>query len=590
MIIMERMKKIYKRVIFVIALLGGALFTSCSDYLTIIPPSVVTHENFWKTEAEVRGMAATAYLQLCNVDAIQKSIVWGESRAETTIYSESGANDDLRNLMRSLLYDDNRYAGWDIYYKAINYCNLVIEYGPLVLEEDPSFSEGEMQVLEGQMKALRAYAHFVLLRAFCNIPLAITPVMADSEIPEYPQEHPMVVLDQIYSDLSDASNLVLKSDGTNKSNENLGYITTNAVYTLMADVNMWQAAFAQYYDGEETDYQFTRTAYDYYTSAIANCDYVLNEMDRIHKEKEDLGKSETNFRYNLITNRYDLRPDRNEGFYGKCAVYEQIFGTQNSEESIFEFQINKNNEGGDGIKSLYRTEPTGNPTFLVPTTFLGKFEEDDLRKYSFISAIPPKSTRKAPINNYVMKYAIESTPSTADGEPTYRKDGDNYANWIVYRKSDVMLMKAEALLLRSESPSTDEIAKAFDLAYAINLRWRIDTTATEIKNPIAPITQRDDCLQFVRDEKLRELCFEGKSWYDLVRKALMTKEIEKRLDVIETSYSGKQIGVDSKVMRLRYNDISALFMPISKREMTYNKLLIQNKSCINSDDTLIEGD
>lgn len=590
MVIMERIKNLYKRAIFVIALVSGVLLTSCSDYLTIIPPSVVTHENFWKTEAEVKGMAATAYLKLCDADAIRKSIVWGESRAETAIYSKGAPDEDIQELMRCLLYDDNSFSRWDIYYQAINYCNLVIKYGPLVLEEDPSFSEGEMQVLEGQMKALRAYAHFILLRAFCNIPLAITPIMADSEIPEYPQVHPMVALDQIYSDLSDASKLVLKSDGTNYVRENLGYMTTNAVYTLMADVNMWQAAFAKYYEGKETDYQFTRTAYDYYTSAIANCDYVLSEMDRVYNEKKELTKDEHTFRFNLMTNDYELDKDRNKGFFGKSTVYEELFGIQNSEESILEFQINKDSKTGDGIEDMYGREPTGNPKLVVPPAFLGKFENDDLRKYAFTSAAAPKSTAKSPETNYILKYTAETTADSENGTRSYRTDSDDYAHWIVYRKSDVMLMKAEALLLSSESPSSTDIQTAFDLAYAINLRWRIDTTATEIENPIAPITMKDDCLNFVREEKLRELCFEGKSWYDLVRRALMAENLEKRLEIIATSYKNKDIQIDSKVMELRFNDISAMFMPIAKVEMTYNKLLVQNKSCINSDDTLIEGD
>ena len=98
MIIMKRINKLYKKLVFAIVFISGIFFTSCTDYLTIIPPSVVVHEDFWKNEAEVNGMAATAYLTLSNSNALRNAIFWGETRAETVDYPAGSSNDHQKYI------------------------------------------------------------------------------------------------------------------------------------------------------------------------------------------------------------------------------------------------------------------------------------------------------------------------------------------------------------------------------------------------------------------------------------------------------------------------------------------------------------
>ena len=72
---MKRIVKIYKKLVLVASVAIATLATSCTDYLTIIPPNVVPQENFWQTKDEVNGMLATSYIKLISTDAIQKAIV-----------------------------------------------------------------------------------------------------------------------------------------------------------------------------------------------------------------------------------------------------------------------------------------------------------------------------------------------------------------------------------------------------------------------------------------------------------------------------------------------------------------------------------
>ncbi len=564
-----------------VVLTSGLFITSCDDYLTIIPPSVVVHEDFWHTEAEVNGMIATAYITLCNSDAISKQIIWGETRAETVDYTVGRDNESIKYLLEGLLYDDNGYAPWDVYYKAIGVCNLVLEYGPEVTTNDPNFTVGEMTVAEGEMRALRAYAHFMLLRSFCNIPMATQVVMGDDDIPEYPQVHPMEALNAIYEDLEIASTKVLKSSLPSQSN--LGKITTNAVYAMMADVNMWRAAFAKYYETAGTDVAML-SADEYYDMATQNCDVVLNRMEEIHQEQfKDVDNEELNTPFKLIPNDGDEELRK----YSYSAAYDAIFGTQNSRESIFEFQITDQNhaKNGSGISAIYGTEGEMNAELIVASNFIKKFKDDDLRKYVFTTYPDAdwKTDGSDKATNYaVIKYAAKTSPTSDTGDREYRTGDDFDANWIVYRKSDVLLMKAEALVSRTVADSLD-IANAFFMANAINKRWKtgvgtvVDTLLYDSE------MEAKECLDIVREERALELCFEGKRWFDIVRMALQGENPS-------FSYQGKRHNQPDDEMQKRYSHISAYFMPISKEEIRFNKLLKQNESCksVENDDPITQ--
>ena len=79
----------------------------------------------------------------------------------------------------------------------------------------------------------------------------------------------------------------------------------------------------------------------------------------------------------------------------------------------------------------------------------------------------------------------------------------------------------------------------------------------------------------VRDERQRELCFEGKRWYDLVRWALRDGNTTSMLnELVSRKYETNQNAVKSKMA-----NIDKLFFPISESQIkTSNGHLKQNPS------------
>lgn len=576
---MKSNMNIYKKFVFVATVMLGSLLASCTDYLTIIPPDKIVHEKFWQNKDEVNGMLATSYLKLISSDALRKMIVWGESRADNLTYPAS-YNREIKYIIEANLLDDNSFCKWGVFYEAINYANLVIEYAPLVVDRDPDFSEGDLQVVTGEMLAMRALCHFYLVRTFRDIPMALVPAVNDADIPDYNQVHPLEALNYIMADLDRAENMVMKSGKFTTTAHNYGRITRDAVLAIKADVNLWRAAFAEYYEGS-TDLVAAGDAQKYYELCVQNCQDVLNSMDAALEEKEDHSRPTVKYPYNLIQNMGDEDMKEEEKI---STVYDEIFGAKNSRESIFELQVegdNSTNGNCKGVFNAYGSEGK-HGYFVVPKNFLNKnYEQDDLRAYSFTNAKSLSAGSNAGAGSgdskendvLVAKYSAKSSPAT-----DYRK-GDEYdANWIVYRKTDVMLMMAEAMVA-NPSATTDDFRSAFNIVKVINTRSRMDTT--DIRKPldVNRYLTKDAALELVLKERLLELTFEGKRWYDLVRKALREKTTN------NIKFVADKLDSNSGVVKSKMSSIDGLFFPIHIDELRYNKLLKQNPAYESEDET-----
>ncbi|MBQ5896462.1 MAG: RagB/SusD family nutrient uptake outer membrane protein [Bacteroidaceae bacterium] len=554
---MKIVSKIYKKTVLAATVAFGALMSSCTDYLTIIPADVVVEENFWQTKDQVNGMLATSYLKLLSNDAVSKAIVWGEMRSDNMTYPPS-YNTDIKNIVEANIIDENSFSRWGIYYEAINYANLVLESADRVVECDPDFSEGDLAVVKGEMYAMRALCHFYLVRTFRDIPLALKSAKNDAEIPNYVQVKPLEALDQIMEDLNRAENMVMKSGAFSTDQQNYGRITKNAVLAIRADVNLWRAAFATYNGDDEASVD------EYYNECVEDCREIIANMD-YQLEEENKGKPALEkFAYNLIQNTGDKKDKLNDH---KSTAYNEIFGSKNSSESIFELQVQGDNIKNGAFNGVYRVYGTeGNPGLgVVPQGFVtANYEEDDLRAYSFTNLKSFESNNTDNQNTCIVKYAAKASPATS-----FRKSDEWDANWIVYRRTDVLLMMAEAMVTRSTAEERD-FREAFDIVNAINTRSRADTT--DIVNPlkVENYLTRDASMELVRKERLLELSYEGKRWYDLVRLALREKSTDK------IKFVADKLGGGAAVVKTKMSTIDGLFMPIHIDELRYNKNLKQN--------------
>ena len=583
---MRKIKNIISSAFVAIALGCSSMMTSCTDYLTMYPTNAVILENYWKSAEDVNAMVATCYSSMANSDVIKRLMIWGELRADNMI-TRSGASNDLKYIVEANLLETNGYFNWEKFYKTINYCNMVLKYAPDVIDEDPDFTQGDLDVIKGEMYAMRALCHFILVRSFRDIPMSRVAMDADDQPREYPQYSPYEALDYIKADLDSAAKYCMKTGGWSDNSKNYARITKDAVYAIMADVNLWRAAFAQYsilsgdtvkYLDSKKDVKFTAADVEnFYTQAIENCDSVLVSMNRqVLKEYEDARIPLIEL--DTLNNPYMLCKNSSKDYY---TIYDEIFLDKDfimgmgdyipPKEVIFKLDFNTDNKNS-AVQDFYGySESTG--SFVVPSSAPiclkenGLWKKSDMRFEAFTSA---KFTTSASASasdkkiTTITKYNV-TTANHENKAVKWYSSGNNVSDWIFYRKTDVMLMKATALAYRYHEK---DHAEAFAIVNAINKRNGL-TNTDMLKE--ADYEDQDVLKNLILDERLRELTFEGKRWYDLVRVALCTNTTKEVVDLVKAKLESSGNAVATKM-----TSMYSLFNPIYESELILNPLLKQN--------------
>ena len=83
------------------------------------------------------------------------------------------------------------------------------------------------------------------------------------------------------------------------------------------------------------------------------------------------------------------------------------------------------------------------------------------------------------------------------------------------------------------------------------------------------------------DERQREFLFEGKRYFDLLRRIRRTGDLS---NVVSTYLLRKYESQDQATVLTRLNTLNALYLPIHKDELKVNKLLNQNPFYATSND------
>ena len=507
--------------IFKIAAMSAVVltvFSSCNDFLTIYPTDKTVGEDFWKTKEDVEGMVTGAYTQMLSYGCQERAIIWGAFRSdELTKYSDYSST-ALDNISAVNLLPTNSYNSWGNFYGVINRCNIVLNHAPEVMELDPKFTQGDYDEIRAQMLALRSLCYFYLVRTFRDVPYTTQSFEDDDQVFAIPQTAPDSVLQYCINDLEEAEKYIMKSGAYGVNNwRNKGYMTRDAVYALMADIYLWRASMTH-------NRSFYEKCIEYADKLIDSKDeyYRTIHVNRIGGAQED--------KYHLA----DLN-----------SMY-NIFSTQfgNQDESILEWQydgrsqannalLNYYNREGDNDHQHSNSEIMATQIFNFPdetaNTLQGRkvyHSKNDYRYWQNVYGVNNEEATELSIRKFIASSGIVAGEGSSvgndptgftRGETAIRRDYRNFSqNWIVYRLTDVMLMKAEALVQTAASDS-DHVAldQAFQLVQTINKR-AMKVTATDTLL-IENFKGKEAMELLVLAERERELCFEGKRWYDLVR-------------------------------------------------------------------------
>lgn len=583
-------KKIYTKLLLAGSiLLTSASLVSCDDFLTILPTDQLPEEGFWREKGDLENVRAGAYELLAQSGQTSKILLWGEIRSDNLSLNDLKQTDIDLMQNKATLQPNSAFFDWGGFYTGINYCNLVLEQGEKMTvpgqEVDPSFTRSDFRSIKAEMLALRSLYYFYLVRAYRDVPYVTKSVRTDKEaMSERPTATPGVaILGECIDSLE--ANLMFAADNFGSNAENKGRFTKLSVHALLADMYLWRACLLKNFMDKKLSVDLGRvnmtdipvvseegaepgsTPAGRYTTAdgteinaaycnelvtaclnksIEHCDYVLDKMKKDYDKRldEQVGQKD----HNEVNQPYPLILNSERGNNVTDLVYYEIFGQQNSTESILELQYDGSTTT-NGTVNTYFSQYDGQvkPQFMTLSTGLTAgaeqvnptigFGRTDFRLLE--NAYYATSDTKKPMVKFALRsVAIRDPENLTDGDryaTSFRSAGSNDAHWPVYRLTDVMLIKAEAVA-RTGTNDAETLKEAFRMVnqiFARNNPALLTTTDPDLECDRVDenfsgnygmdgenFTQNaSQLLTLLYRERQREFVGEGKRWFDLVRQA-----------------------------------------------------------------------
>lgn len=558
--------------------IGAAVTSSCSDWLELKPQNIITIDQFWDEETDVVSSIAGCYSTLENFNCLERMMIWGEFRSENFI--ENGdRNRNINHIMIENIDASNPYTTWNEFYTVINRCNIIMHFAPEVSAKDPNYTASELGAHIAECTAIRSLCYFYLIRTFRDVPYTEEPYLNDLGEMAVAASSFEYILDQLIASLEKVLPNAIKrypvTENSLSQYHQTGRITRDAIWAMLSEMYLWKG-----------DYQ----------SCIKYADLVINArkeaFEKDNKKSHDFTDTDG---YPLISDRSRYTTDS----YG--YAFDSLFVEGASSETIFELAYNKRNDNmlcngpvsyfyGNSTEGCGVVKPSDHVALDVklstPKVFNNKYDGRAYENFRYDKG------KDAPtcVNKYIVQDYLQLGNPTKDnfynnslnwGSVYGTKGNDkaslNKSNWIIYRLTDIMLLKAEALtqLMSGNSGSLDEkdeqlCRQAFQLCNAVNKRSLYQYPLKDTLN-FSNYKTKTAITDLVYDERNRELMFEGKRYYDLVRRARR----EGNTDYLRSKCKLKNAD-NASIIESFLTRMEAIYWPYNLEETKVNPYLKQN--------------
>jgi starch-binding outer membrane protein, SusD/RagB family len=429
--------------------------SSCTKTLDVKPTSVITSSTFWKTESDAEGGLSGMYVYLRQQAALNL-FIWGEARSGDLEWGQVSGTLDYDFFYNNTLNSANSGPDWLGLYTCINAANLIIKYVPGI-----SFQSSDLKNnIIAQAYTMRAYIYYVLARTWGGVPLRLEPIEGYSaKTTQIPKASVEDVFNSIKQDLRKA--LQLYPDNTFPQGRNEW--SKAATYALKADVYLWTGKLM---NGGTADFD----------SSLAACNEVGKANVSLLPHFGDLFNysNKGNKEVLMAVGFKALEPGDGNNFFDNMysgptpTTVDPVTG-----EIITMFQ-------GGGV------------VWTITQAVINQFSMDDSRRDATFLILPQTPVTSPPL-------IVKGRGVLINGVRYYDSD------YTLYRYADVLLLKAEAENALGMDPST-EINLIRQRAYGTNYNSHIFVSGSKEYND-----------QMILQERLLELAYEGKRWWDLVR-------------------------------------------------------------------------
>lgn len=456
-------KKFFPLLIFSLLVIFAG--SHCNKKLLDTAPPTATEDAYFTTETAFKSAVLGMYASL--TDFYSSSNETGSGVWEGEVNWLPG--DDLTNGT-SQPYEDfnglNPTSGplsdfFSSCYLLLGRANTVLQQ--LNTVKDGVFTTpGLKDYNTGECLFLRAFGHYQLWNVFGTAPLDTSVVTSTAQL-STPGSTGTQLLDQAITDLTAAAALL----PTSWDSTDLGRVTANSAYGLLGKCLVFRASVNK----STADYQAALAAF----AKISGVSLVANYEDNFDVNKENNAESLFEFQAGA--------PILGLGSTNAWLANDQVnIGVASSFWQCF-----TNSTG---------TYMGGNQYFAT-AKLVGIFDPGD----------PRDSLTLNPADSTIRKYVLHDQPEGAV---------NSLNNVRILRYADVLLLEAEATLQSGGDP-----AAAIGYVNQVRQRARNMVPGGTVPSDLdVTVTDKTTIMQWIMDERLRELSCEGGRWFDLRRWAL----------------------------------------------------------------------
>lgn len=236
------MKRIKIAYLIMVGIFLITVSTGCKKFLTEVPLSSSTLENYFTKKADLTAAVTAMYASFQHEmtgagtsSTWGKYHYWGEGRSDN--FDRSGyANSIMTELSLNGLTSTNQATDWSGLYRTITRANTCIKYLPGIPKHDPKVTKDILENSLAQAYAMRAMCYFYIIRLWGDAPIWTEPYDDVAKTAEKKREPVEKILDSlIIPDLNNAYSLI----GSGKTSD-VWTIGEGAICAMMANVYMWK--------------------------------------------------------------------------------------------------------------------------------------------------------------------------------------------------------------------------------------------------------------------------------------------------------------------------------------------------------------
>ena len=445
--------------IIIAVVITGMVIHACDKKKLDLLPHGPTEQSFFLTEDDFTKATLGVYSKLTD-------FFWfnaGSEHSPITVFLLPGddittnqSNEEFE-IFGSLQASNGRLTYlYTRLYHMISRANLVLQ--KIDAEKGDVYKTANLKNHhKGEALFLRGYANYNLWNLFGTSPLLLDRITTTSQFTPSGTTGTQL-LDQAIKDFSEAASLLPATWNA----ANRGRVTANSANGMLGKSLVFRASATK----AAADYTAATAAFN----KISGAQLVANFNDNFAWDTENNAESLFEFQ-------------ASQAFLFDNVWLDNDFDNAIGAVSIY-WGFYSNNGQGQGGRSRY----------FGTAKLLNAFNANDPRRDSTLN----------PTDRTVRKYVSRDKLSQSNVA--------SINNYRILRFADVLLLKAEAVL-----QSGGSTAEAIGYINQVRARARAMSAGTEPANFSTAESDKTRIMQWIMDERLRELAGEGQRWFDLRR-------------------------------------------------------------------------